>query len=85
MFDLTDIGFVKRIMVGSRDPEAIRSEEQIERATELLNRCLHHSPRGRVLGIEKTFNLLNIGEHQVVLQCLTYHVGWTRRPPWLEE
>lgn len=85
MFDLTDIGFVKRITLGSRDPEAIRSEEQIERAAELLNRCLHQGPRGRVLGIEKTFSLLNIGEHQVVLQCLTYHVGWHRRPPWLEE
>jgi hypothetical protein len=36
------------------------------------------------LGIEKSFTLLNIGEHQVVLQCLIYHVGFPRRPPWLD-
>jgi hypothetical protein len=29
--------------------------------------------------------VLNIGEHQVVLQCMTYHVGWARKPLWLEE
>lgn len=85
MFDLAEIGFVKRITVGSRDPEAVRSEEQIEAAQDLLNRCLSETPRGRILGIEKSFALLNVGEHHMVLQWLTYHVGWVRRPMWLED
>jgi hypothetical protein len=84
MFDLTDVSFVKRITVGSRDPESLRSEDEINEAMKLLNRCLTELPRGKILGIEKSFTLLNVGEHQVVLQCLIYHVGFPRRPPWLE-
>lgn len=84
MLDLSQIGFCKRVTIGSRDPEALRSDAEVEQAMILLNRCLHEAPRGRILGIEKTFTLLNIGEHQVVLQCLIYHIGWPRRPLWLE-
>jgi hypothetical protein len=83
MFDLTDVSFVKRVTVGSRDPQTLRSEDENEAAAALLNRCLTELPRGKILGIEKSFALLNIGEHQVVLQCLTYHVGFPRRPAWL--
>ena len=85
MFDLTDVGYVKRIVVGSLDPEKLTPEEAVEAQATLLNRCLSGTPRGRVLGIEKSFKLLNIGEHQVVLQALTYHVGFARRPYWLTD
>jgi hypothetical protein len=83
MFDLTDAGYVLRITVGSRDPQNLTSEKDIQAAVNLLNRCLSESPRGRIIGIEKTFNLLNIGEHQVVLQSMIYHVGFVRKPLWL--
>lgn len=85
MFDLTDVGYVKRIVVGSTDPEKLQSDEEIRTAADLLNRCLAESPKGRVLGMEKNFCLLNVGEHQVVLQSMVYHVGFTRKPFWLEE
>ncbi len=85
MFDLTDVGFVKRIVVGNTDPEKLLSEEEIQSASDLLNRCLGGAPRGRVIGVEKNFTLLNIGEHQVVLQCMVYHVGFIRKPYWLTE
>jgi len=85
MFDLTDVSFVKRIVVGNNDPERMQSEAEIQQAAALLNRCLSEPPKGRIIGIEKTFSILNIGEHQVVLQCLIYHVGFSRKPYWLEE
>lgn len=85
MFDLTDVAFVKRVTVGSRDPESLRSEDEINAAVAMLNRCLSDIPKGKILGIEKSFSLLNIGEHQVVLQALTYHVGFPRKPAWLDE
>lgn len=85
MFDLTDVGYIKRIVVGSTDPEKLASEEEARSAADLLNRCLAGPPRGRIVGIEKTFNILNIGEHQVVLQCMIYHVGFARRPHWLQD
>ncbi len=84
MFDLTDVGFVKRIVVGSDDPERLRSEAEIQAAVDLLNRCLSGSPKGTIIGVEKTFSILSIGEHQVVLQCMIYHVGFPRKPYWLE-
>ncbi len=85
MFDLTDVSYVKRIVVGNNDPERMRSEAEIQVAVNLLNRCLNETPKGRIIGIEKTFNILNIGEHQVVLQSLIYHVGFPRKPYWLVE
>lgn len=85
MFDLTEVSYVKRIVVGSNDPESMRSENEIEEAAKLLNRCLSDTPKGKIIGIEKTFNILNVGEHQVVLQCLIYHIGFPRKPYWLEE
>jgi len=85
MFDLTDVSYVKRIVVGNTDPERMHSEDEIQAAAELLNRCLNDTPKGRIIGIEKTFNILNIGEHQVVLQSLIYHIGFPRKPYWLTE
>ncbi|WP_311969839.1 hypothetical protein [Pseudomonas baltica] len=85
MFDLTDVGYVKRIVVGSTDPEKLSSQAQVEDELALLNRCLSDSPRGRIIGIEKNFSLLNIGEHQVVLQAQIYHVGFARKPYWLPD
>lgn len=83
-FQLSDMRFVKRIVVGSQNPSRIKSEEEIEQAMGLLNRCLTDLPKGVIVGLEKSFSLLNIGEHQVVLQYTVYHVGFSRKPPWLE-
>jgi hypothetical protein len=85
MFDLTDVKFVKRVVVGSDNPNQMRSEAQIEEARTLLNRCLTDSPRGTIMSIEKSFTILQIGEHQVVLQWMCYHVGFPRKPGWLQE
>lgn len=85
MFDLTDVSYVKRIVVGSIDPEKLTSQAVIQAQADLLNRCLSDMPKGRIVGIEKNFNLLNIGEHQVVLQALIYHVGFARRPFWMTD
>lgn len=85
MFDLTDVKYVKRITLGSTDPERLSSEEAVQAEADLLNRCLEPASRGRIIGIEKNFSLLNIGEHQVVLQALVYHIGFPRKPYWLED
>ena len=84
MFDLSDVRFVKRILVGNDNPEQLHTEADIQQSMDLLNRCLTDTPKGTIVGIEKNFTLLNIGEHQVVLQCMVYHVGFARKPYWLE-
>jgi hypothetical protein len=83
MVDLSEVGYVFRLTVGSKDPRNLTSEKEIQSAVDLLNRCLASSPRAHIIGIEKTFNLLNIGEHQVVLQAIIYHLGFVRKPLWL--
>lgn len=85
MYDLTEVGYVKRIKVGSDNPEALTDESDIRQAMALLNRCLTESPKGKIIGIEKSFALLNIGEHQVVLQWMIYHVAFARKPYWMSE
>ena len=85
MFDLTDVKFVKRVVVGSDNTNHMQSEAQIEEARALLNRCLTDTPKGSIIGVEKSFTVLQLGEHQVVLQWLCYHVGFPRKPVWLGE
>lgn len=83
-FALTDIGFVKRIIIGNDNPEKPADEEHIARQTHLLNKCLREYPRGKIIGVEKNFYILNIGEHQVVMQYIVYHVGFKRKPDWIK-
>ena len=83
MLDLTEVTFIKRIVVGSSNPADIESEERIAEAMALINRCLSEFPKGKIIGVEKSFSILQIGEHNVVLQWTTYHIGFIRRPPWL--
>lgn len=82
-FDLTKIRFVKRLIIGSNNPNNSMSEEDINASLELLNRCLSETPRGVIMGIEKNFSLFNLGEHQVVQQWTVYHIGFSRKPVWL--
>lgn len=74
---------MKRIVVGTDDPSRIKSPDEIRQAQAQLNRCLSERPSGSIIGIEKGFVVLSVGEHQVVLQWLCYHVGFERKPAWL--
>ncbi|MFZ2525853.1 MAG: hypothetical protein WAW87_11150 [Candidatus Ferrigenium altingense] len=85
MLDISEVGYVKRVVIGSNNPTNMQSEEQVAASMNLLNRCLTDTPKGRILGIEKSFSILQVGEHNVVLQWLTYHIGFARPPYWLEE
>jgi hypothetical protein len=85
MFDLTEVRYVKRITVGTDNPARMRTPEEIEAAAALLNRCLTDSPKGSIIAVEKSFAVLQMGEHQVVLQWIVYHVGFSRKPFWIED
>jgi hypothetical protein len=85
MIDISDVGYVMRIVVGSNNPANLESEEQISKSMAFLNRCLTDTPKGKIIGIEKSFSILQVGEHNVVLQWITYHIGFTRRPYWIKD
>lgn len=83
VFDLSCVGFVKRIIVGNNNPEKVTTDAEIEKQINLLNKCLQEYPKGKILGIERNFFILNIGGHQVIMQYTVYHVGFKRKPDWL--
>lgn len=85
MFDLSEVRYVKRISIGTSNPSQVIAEADIEKAIDLLNKCLSGVPPGKIIGIEKSFKVLNIGEHQAVLQWIVYHIGFARKPHWLED
>ncbi|MDO5432593.1 hypothetical protein [Eubacterium sp.] len=82
-FSLSDVGYVCRITVGNDNPEQQPDEAKTQKQLALLNRCLTEVPKGRIIGQEKNFYLLNIGEHQVVMQYIVYQIGFVRKPHWL--
>lgn len=85
-FDLTGVGFIKRISMGNLDVQAAAAEPGNAKAMDLLNRCLEDYPRGRIIGREMSFDVMTTKSgHQVVLEKVTYHVGFARRPGWLED
>jgi hypothetical protein len=77
-FGLADVTFVKRVTVGNNDPTNIKNEEYLQGQLDLLNQCLKQ--KGRIIGQEKNFSIVSMGEHQIVLQWITYQVGFKRKP-----
>lgn len=84
-FSLTDVRYVHRVVVGNSNPETAPDEEKYAKQLHLLNRCLNDYPKGKIIGQEKNFYLLNIGEHQIVMQYIVYHVGFERKPHWITD
>jgi hypothetical protein len=81
-FGLAEITFMKRVIIGNNDPANLKSEEYLEGQRNLLNLCLKQ--KGRIIGQEKNFAIVNMGEHQIVLQWIVYHIGFKRKPAGLE-
>ena len=71
-FDLSGVGFIKRISLGNLDVQAAAAEPGNKKA--------------RIIGREMSFDVLTTKSgHQKVLEMVTYHVGFARRPTWLED
>lgn len=83
-FQISNMRFIKRIVVGNDNPQAMKTEAEIQQAMDQVNLCLSSTPRGYLLNMEKSFGLFNIGEHQIVLQYAVYHIGFERKPMFLE-
>lgn len=84
-FDLSEVRYVKRVIIGNNGQSTPGTEAEANNGEALLNRCLSEPPRGHIMGMEKSFTLLTMGEHQIVVQWLVYHVGFRRKPAWLDE
>ena len=83
--ELTDIRYVKLVPVGSVNPNNPLSDQSREQQLALLNRCLNDYPRGIILGKDITIGRYMIGEHELTMEKVTYHVGFARKPAWESE
>lgn len=80
---LHQIRFIKKITVGTINPQAPFANEAHDQAITLLNRCLQERPRGYIIGRDVALATFQVGEHQLTMQQTTYHVGFERKPTWL--
>ncbi|QNU66743.1 hypothetical protein EHE19_018190 [Ruminiclostridium herbifermentans] len=82
---LTDICYVKLVPIGSVNPNNPLSDQSRAEQEKLLNRCLNDYPKGIIIGKDTTIGRYMIGEHELTMEKVTYHVGFPRRPAWIEE
>lgn len=84
-WELNEIHYVKLVPVGSLNPNAALTPEARESQTAVLNRCLNEYPKGRIIGKDTGIGRYRIGEHELLMEQVTYHVGFPRKPEWLED
>lgn len=82
--DLRDIRYVKLVSIGGTAPDTPQSQQTREAQEARLNRCLSGHPRGVIIGKDVSLGRYRIGEHELILEKVTYHVGFPRKPAWEE-
>ena len=82
---MTDIHYVKLVPIGSVNPNNPLSDQSKEEQVKLLNKCLNDYPKGVILGKDVSIGRYIVGEHELIMEKITYHVGFSRKPAWEEE
>lgn len=81
----SEVHYVKLVSVGSVNPNNPLSEQSKEEQVRLLNKCLSGYPKGIIMGKDMTVGRYMIGEHELTMEKVTYHIGFARKPSWEEE
>lgn len=79
---MTDIHYVKLVPIGSVNPNNPLSDQSRAEQAALLNRCLNDFPKGIIIGKDITVGRYMLGEHELTMEKITYHVGFKRKPSW---
>lgn len=79
---LADIHYIKMVPIGSINPNNPLSDQGREEQTALLNRCLTDYPKGVILGKDISIGRYMLGEHELTMEKVTYHIGFERKPAW---
>jgi hypothetical protein len=81
--DLAEVTFIERVAIASKKPSKDAAEAEMVARMNFVNRCLKQG-KGRILGIEKGIVAMSRGETQMIVQQLTYHIGFVRKPASLD-
>lgn len=82
---MNDVHYVKLVPIGSVNPNNPLSDQSKEEQMALLNKCLNDYPKGTIIGKDITVGQYRIGEHELTMERVTYHVGFQRKPAWEDE
>lgn len=82
---LSDFHYVKLVPIGGINPNSPLSDQDKEGQVELLNRCLNDYPKGTLIGKDISIGRYQVGEHELTMERVTYHVGFARKPSWIED
>ena len=70
------------VTIGSINPNSPLSDQSREEQAAVLNRCLNDYPKGIIIGKDISIGSYMVGEHQLTMERITYHVGFQRQPAW---
>ena len=79
------IRYVEKVTVGSVDPNNPLGEGKRDEQLAYLNRCLQERPKGQIIGKDVSIGMFQIAEHQLVTEMITYHLGFERKPFWMDK
>jgi len=82
--DLIDVAYVKTISIGNIDGDNTNSDKENEEQVALLNRMLTNMPKGKIIGKDVRLAVKQVGDEQVTLIKTTYHIGFNRKPVWID-
>ncbi len=77
-FDIPDVKWVERYVVGISHPEKSLTQEEIQQQLDLMNHALG---LGKLVSVEQNFTIMSSGKKDIVTQYTVYHVGFKNRPP----
>lgn len=80
-----EVGFIKVVIVGSVNPNKLLSPEELEKQVNFLNKCLNEYPKGKIIGKNTSIGKYKIGDHELIMEQTAYHIGFKRKPEWLNE
>lgn len=82
---LSDIQYIKLVPIGSVNPNNPLSDQSKEDQVNLLNKCLNDYPKGIIIGKDISIGRYMVGEHELTMEKITYHIGFPRKPIWEEK
>jgi len=76
-FDIPDIKWVERYIVGISSPDRPLAQEEIQNQLKKVNKALRY---GKLISLEQNFTIMSSGNKDIVTQYTVYHVGFKNRP-----
>lgn len=77
-FEVPDIKWIERYVVGTTHPEKALSQKEIDRQLQTVNRALRY---GKLVAIEQNITTMSNADKNIITQYTVYHVGFKHRPP----